>query len=85
MTSRRWAPGAPLLHCPYAESFVCLKIISGVKPQDVAEHFHLSAKTINSYRYRIFEKLSVSNDVELTHLAIKHGLISLADTQAQND
>jgi two-component system invasion response regulator UvrY len=64
---------------------VCLKIISGVKPQDVAEHFHLSAKTINSYRYRIFEKLSVGNDVELTHLAIKHGLLSLADTQEQND
>jgi two-component system invasion response regulator UvrY len=56
---------------------VCLKIISGIKPQEVAEHFHLSPKTINSYRYRIFEKLSISNDVELTHLAIKHGLMPL--------
>lgn len=54
---------------------VCLKIISGIRPQEVAEHFHLSPKTINSYRYRIFEKLGINNDVELTHLAIKHGLL----------
>ena len=58
---------------------VCLKIISGIKPQEIADDFHLSAKTINSYRYRIFEKLDVNNDVELTHLSIKHGLISLAE------
>lgn len=58
---------------------VCLKIISGIKPQEVAEHFHLSPKTINSYRYRIFEKLGIKNDVELTHLAIKHGLVMLED------
>ncbi len=58
---------------------VCLKIISGVKPQNIAEEFHLSAKTINSYRYRIFEKMGINNDVELTHLAVKHGLISLIE------
>ena len=61
---------------------VCLRIISGAKPQSIAQDFHLSAKTINSYRYRIFEKLEVSNDVELTHLAIKHGLLSLIDSES---
>jgi two-component system invasion response regulator UvrY len=35
----------------------------------------LSPKTVNSYRYRIFEKLNVKNDVELTRLAIKHGIV----------
>jgi two-component system invasion response regulator UvrY len=30
---------------------------------------------VNSYRYRIFEKLDIKNDVELTKLAIKHGLL----------
>ena len=35
----------------------------------------LSSKTINSYRYRMFEKLNVGNDVELTHLAIRHGML----------
>ena len=57
---------------------VCLKIISGVKPQDIAEEFHLSAKTINSYRYRIFEKLDINNDVELTLLAIRCGVLDVS-------
>ena len=47
----------------------------GMKVQDIAEKLCLSPKTVNSYRYRIFEKLSVKNDVELTLLAIRHGLI----------
>ncbi len=54
---------------------VCLKIISGGRVQDIADELCLSPKTVNSYRYRIFEKLDVKNDVELTHLAIKHGLM----------
>ena len=29
-------------------------------------NYALSPKTVNSYRYRIFEKLEVTNDVELT-------------------
>jgi len=35
----------------------------------------LSPKTVNSYRYRLFEKLGVNSDVELTHLALKYNLI----------
>ena len=54
---------------------VMLMITMGMKVQDIAEKLCLSPKTVNSYRYRIFEKLSVKNDVELTLLAIRHGLI----------
>ena len=54
---------------------VMLMITKGMKVQDIAEKLHLSPKTVNSYRYRIFEKLNVKNDVELTLLAIRHGLI----------
>ena len=60
---------------------VSFKIISGGRVQEIADELCLSPKTVNSYRYRIFEKLNVKNDVELTHLAIKHGLIEkLAET-----
>ncbi len=45
------------------------------KVQDIAERLNISAKTVNSYRYRVFEKLDVNGDVELTLLAIRHGLI----------
>lgn len=50
-------------------------ITKGTKVQDIADKLCLSPKTVNSYRYRIFEKLGVKNDVELTLLAIRHGLI----------
>ena len=43
--------------------------------QEIAEKLCLSPKTVNSYRYRIFEKLEISNDVELTLLAMRHGMI----------
>jgi len=55
---------------------IMLMITRGEKVTDISEQLSLSSKTINSYRYRMFEKLSVSNDVELTHLAIRYGLVS---------
>jgi two-component system, NarL family, invasion response regulator UvrY len=53
-------------------------IIHGSKPQEIAKKHNISAKTVNSYRYRVFEKLNVGNDVELTLLAIRHGLVDPA-------
>ncbi|WP_159821108.1 UvrY/SirA/GacA family response regulator transcription factor [Colwellia sp. 20A7] len=55
---------------------IMLMITRGEKVPDISEHLHLSPKTINSYRYRMFDKLNVGNDVELTHLAIRHGMIN---------
>ncbi len=56
---------------------VLVMITSGQKVQDIADQLYLSPKTVNSYRYRLFEKLDVTSDVELTHLAIKHKLIEM--------
>ena len=56
---------------------VMLMITRGKKVTDISEELHLNTKTINSYRYRMFEKLGISNDVELTHLAIRHGIINI--------
>ena len=54
---------------------VMLMITSGQKVQDISDKLCLSPKTVNSYRYRLFEKLKISNDVELTHLALRHGML----------
>ena len=54
---------------------IMLMITRGEKVPNISVNLHLSTKTINSYRYRMFEKLAVSNDVELTHLAIRHSMI----------
>ncbi|MBL4942502.1 MAG: UvrY/SirA/GacA family response regulator transcription factor [Colwellia sp.] len=55
---------------------IMLMITRGEKVPDISQHLNLSTKTINSYRYRMFEKLNIGNDVELTHLAIRHGMIN---------
>jgi DNA-binding NarL/FixJ family response regulator len=52
-----------------------LAIANGQRAQEIAEIFNVSPKTINSYRYRIFDKLKVSSDVELTLLAVKHNIL----------
>jgi len=54
---------------------IMMMITSGSKPQEIAESLHLSPKTINTYRYRLFEKTGVKSDVELTLLALKYGVI----------
>lgn len=56
---------------------IMLKIIKGARVQDVAEELTLSTKTVNSYRYRMFQKLGISGDVELVHLAVRHGMLDI--------
>lgn len=41
----------------------------------IADLLHLSVKTISTYRARILEKMSMGNNAELTHYAIKNGLV----------
>lgn len=57
------------------EMQVMLMITRGMTVQDISTRLFLSSKTINGYRYRIFDKLGIKNDVELTYLAMKHRLI----------
>ena len=47
------------------EMQVMLMITRGLTVQDIAERLFLSTKTINGYRYRMFEKLDIKNDVDL--------------------
>lgn len=56
---------------------IMLMITKGEKVQDIATQLNLSSKTINSYRYRMFEKLNIGNDVELTHMAIRYGMLDM--------
>jgi two-component system invasion response regulator UvrY len=69
---------SPFASLSERELQVMIMITHGSKPQEISEKLNLSPKTVNSYRYRIFEKLDVKNDVELTLLAIKHGLVDSA-------
>lgn len=57
------------------EMQITLMIIGCEKVAAISEKLFLSPKTVNSYRYRIFDKLNIESDVELTLLAMRHGLL----------
>ncbi len=57
------------------EMQVMLMITRGLDMQDMVSQLFLSSKTINGYRYRMFQKLNIKNDVELIYLAMKHRVI----------
>jgi two-component system, NarL family, invasion response regulator UvrY len=54
---------------------IALMIVGCQKVQVISDKLCLSPKTVNTYRYRIFEKLSVKSDVELALLAVRHGMV----------
>jgi two-component system invasion response regulator UvrY len=51
-------------------------ILAGKSIQEIAVAMSLSDKTVNTYRYRLYAKLKIKNDVELTRLALKHDYFS---------
>jgi len=67
--------GSPFDVLSSREMQITLMVVSGLKVQEISGNLSLSPKTVNSYRYRIFEKVDVKGDVELTKLAIKHAII----------
>lgn len=57
------------------ETQVMLMVTKGYGTQEISDRLHLSPKTVSTYRYRLFEKLDVTNDVELTRMAMRYGLL----------
>ncbi|RLV60084.1 two-component system response regulator UvrY [Parashewanella curva] len=54
---------------------IMMMITNGEKVNDISERLNLSPKTVNSYRYRLFSKLDINGDVELTRLAIRYKML----------
>ncbi|MEW7982391.1 MAG: response regulator [Candidatus Sedimenticola endophacoides] len=79
MTLQRIAgvePDSPFGSLSQREMQVLLMITQGLKNQDISDSLCLSPKTISTYRHRLSEKLGVETDVDLTHMALRYGLIS---------
>ena len=64
------------------EMEVLMMVIRGAMVNEIASRLFLSPKTIQSYRSRLFEKLKVENNVALTLLAIREGLITIDEAGA---
>jgi two-component system invasion response regulator UvrY len=54
---------------------VFMMIAGGMKAQEIAEKLSISVHTVNTYRARILEKMSLGSNVELTHYAMHNKLI----------
>lgn len=73
------------MSCPFSELSgremqITMMVVNCQRVQKISQDLHLSPKTVNSYRYRIFEKLRVHSDVELVLLAVRHGMIDPMST-----
>ena len=69
-------PGSSPISTLTAREFTVMVMVSnGYDRQTISERLCLSPKTVSTYRTRIMRKLGTSNDVELTHLSYRHGLL----------
>ena len=66
---------SPFSQLSHREMQIAIMIVNCEKVQTISDKLCLSPKTVNSYRYRMFDKLNITSDVELTHLAIRHDLV----------
>ncbi len=72
---------SPFERLSQREMQVMLMVTKGHGTQEISDRLCLSPKTVSTYRYRLFDKLNVSNDVELTRMAMRYGLLD--DEQLQ--
>ena len=76
MVVDRLNPGSSPISTLTAREFTVMVMVSnGYDRQTISERLCLSPKTVSTYRTRIMRKLGTSNDVELTHLSYRHGLL----------
>lgn len=57
------------------EMQVLLMMLDGQTISAISEKLCLSPKTVSTYRTRLYAKLGVQNDIELTRLALLHGVV----------
>lgn len=65
----------PLAELSRRELQVLTMVARGQSTQAIAAELQISPKTVATYRYRLYDKLGVGNDVELARLALRHELV----------
>ncbi len=56
---------------------VMCRLARGMTNREIAEEFFVSVRTVDNQRLQVLRKLGLRNNVELTHYAIRHGLIEV--------
>lgn len=70
--------GSPFDELSAREMEVLLMVADGRRIADIADVMHLSPKTVATYKYRIYDKLETRNDVDVTRMAMRYGLVAAA-------
>ena len=82
---KRYVKGeeSPLEMLSERELQIMQMVVQGQTVNEISKKLCLSSKTVNSYRYRVFEKLNIKGDVELTLMAMRMGMIVDNNTPAE--
>jgi len=56
------------------ETEVALMLAQGLRQEEIARRLNLSAKTVNTHKSRLFEKLGIDDKIELVRLMQQYGV-----------
>jgi two-component system, NarL family, invasion response regulator UvrY len=59
---------------------VAMLMVQGLRQEHIAKRLSLSAKTVNTHKSRLFEKLGIEDVVALARLSSQYGLSDPART-----
>lgn len=70
--------GSPFDMLSPRELEVALLLTQGLRQEDIAKRLSLSAKTINTHKARLFEKMGIHDNIALARMASQYGLVDPA-------
>lgn len=66
--------GTPFDELSTREVEVALLLVQGLRQEDIARRLSLSAKTVNTHKSRLFDKLGIGDCIALARLVSQYGL-----------
>lgn len=66
--------GSPFDALSPRELEVAMLLVQGLRQEDIAKRLSLSAKTVNTHKSRLFEKLEIQDSIALARMASRYGL-----------
>ena len=70
--------GSPFDELSPRELEVAMLLIQGLRQEDIAQRLSLSAKTVNTHKTRLFQKVGIQDSIALARLAAQYGLLDPA-------
>jgi DNA-binding NarL/FixJ family response regulator len=70
--------GSPFDDLSPRELEVAMLLSQGLRQEDIAKRLSLSAKTINTHKTRLFQKVGIQDSISLARLATQYGLLDPA-------